>query len=31
MNAPAPVLRAYPPETVVAEKTEALVSPGVAK
>jgi len=30
LNAPAPVLRAYPPETVVAEKTEALVSLGVA-
>ena len=30
LDAPAPVLRAYPPETVVAEKTEAIVSLGVA-
>ena len=30
LEAPAPILRAYPPETVVAEKTEAIVSPGVA-
>jgi len=30
LEAPAPVLRAYPPETVVAEKTEAIVSLGVA-
>ena len=26
---PAPILRAYPPETVVAEKTEAIVSLGI--
>ena len=30
LDAPAPVLRAYPPETVVAEKTEAIVSLGIA-
>lgn len=30
LDAPAPILRAYPPETVVAEKTEAIVSLGVA-
>jgi predicted nucleotidyltransferase component of viral defense system len=30
LEAPAPVLRAYPPETVVAEKLEAIVSLGVA-
>lgn len=30
LEAPAPVLRAYPPETVVAEKFEAIVSLGVA-
>jgi hypothetical protein len=30
LDAPAPVLRAYPPETIVAEKTEAIVSLGVA-
>ena len=30
LDAPAPVLRAYPPETVVAEKLEAIVSLGVA-
>jgi hypothetical protein len=30
LDAPAPVLRAYPPETVVAEKVEAIVSLGVA-
>jgi predicted nucleotidyltransferase component of viral defense system len=30
LEAPAPVLRAYPPETVVAEKTEAIASLGVA-
>lgn len=30
LEAPAPFLRAYPPETVVAEKTEAIVSLGVA-
>lgn len=30
LDAPAPVLRAYPPETAVAEKTEALVSLGFA-
>lgn len=30
LEAPAPILRAYPPETVVAEKTEAIVSLGVA-
>lgn len=29
LEAPAPVLRAYPPETVVAEKLEAIVSLGV--
>ena len=30
LEAPAPILRAYPPETVVAEKTEAIVSFGIA-
>lgn len=30
LDAPAPILLAYPPETVVAEKTEAIVSLGVA-
>ena len=30
LDAPAPILRAYPPETVVAEKTEAIVSLGIA-
>ena len=30
LDAPAPVLRAYPPETVAAEKTEAIVSLGIA-
>ena len=30
LDAPAPVLRAYPPETVVAEKAEAIVSHGIA-
>ena len=30
LEAPTPILRAYPPETVVAEKTEAIVSLGVA-
>ena len=30
LDAPAPVLRAYPPETVVAEKAEAIVSLGIA-
>ena len=30
LEAPRPVLRAYPPETVVAEKLEAIVSLGVA-
>ena len=30
LEAPAPILRAYPPETVVAEKTEAIVSLGIA-
>ncbi|QJR20739.1 nucleotidyl transferase AbiEii/AbiGii toxin family protein [Pelagibacterium halotolerans] len=30
LDAPAPMLRAYPPETVIAEKTEAIVSLGVA-
>ena len=30
LDAPAPVLRAYPPETVVAEKSEAIVSLGIA-
>ena len=30
LDAPAPILRAYPPETVVAEKTEAIVSFGIA-
>lgn len=30
LDAPAPVLRAYPPATVVAEKVEAIVSIGVA-
>lgn len=30
LEAPAPMLRAYPPETVVAEKVEAIVSLGVA-
>lgn len=30
LETPAPVLRAYPPETVVAEKLEAVVSLGVA-
>ena len=30
LDAPTPILRAYPPETVVAEKTEAIVTPGVA-
>ena len=29
LDAPAPILRAYPPETVVAEKTEAIVSLGI--
>ena len=28
LEAPAPHLRAYPPETVIAEKVEALVSLG---
>ncbi len=30
LDAPAPILRAYPPETVVAEKTETIVSLGIA-
>ena len=30
LGAPAPILRAYPPETVVAEQTEAIVSLGIA-
>ena len=30
LDGPAPILRAYPPETVVAEKTEAIVSLGIA-
>ncbi len=30
LDAPAPILRAYPPETVVAEKTEAIVTLGIA-
>ena len=30
LDAPAPILRAYPPETVIAEKTEAIVSLGIA-
>ena len=30
LDGPAPVLRAYPPETVVAEKVQAIVSLGVA-
>ncbi|MCE2518988.1 MAG: nucleotidyl transferase AbiEii/AbiGii toxin family protein [Alphaproteobacteria bacterium] len=30
LDAPAPILRAYPPETVVAEKTQAIVSLGIA-
>lgn len=30
LDAPAPILRAYPPETVVAEKAEAIVSLGIA-
>ena len=30
LDAPAPILCAYPPETVVAEKTEAIVSLGIA-
>ena len=30
LEVPAPILRAYPPETVVAEKTEAIVSLGIA-
>jgi predicted nucleotidyltransferase component of viral defense system len=30
LDAPAPVLRAYPPETVVAEKVQSIVSLGVA-
>ena len=30
LEAPAPILRAYPPETVVAEKTQAIVSLGIA-
>lgn len=29
LDAPPPILRAYPPETVVAEKTEAIVSLGI--
>ena len=29
LDAPAPILRAYPPETVIAEKTEAIVSLGI--
>lgn len=29
LDQPSPVLRAYPPETVVAEKTEAIVSLGI--
>ena len=29
LDAPAPILRAYPPETVVAEKIEAIVSLGI--
>ena len=29
LDAPAPILRAYPPETVVAEKAEAIVSLGI--
>lgn len=30
LDAPSPVLRAYPPETVVSEKLEAIVSLGIA-
>ena len=30
LDAPAPILRAYPPESVVAEKTQAIVSLGIA-
>jgi len=30
LDGPAPILHAYPPETVVAEKTEAIVTLGVA-
>ena len=30
LDAPAPILRAYPPETVVAEKTEVIVLLGIA-
>ncbi len=30
LDAPAPILRAYPPETVVAEKAEAIVTRGIA-
>ena len=30
LDTPAPILRAYPPETVIAEKTEAIVSLGIA-
>ncbi|MYA88603.1 MAG: nucleotidyl transferase AbiEii/AbiGii toxin family protein [Boseongicola sp. SB0662_bin_57] len=29
LDAPAPILRAYPPETVVAERTEAIISLGI--
>ena len=30
LDAPAPILRTYPPETVVAEKAEAIVTRGIA-